>query len=58
MGGKEVWEEKEFQDGKDNEQLNDDDGPELFAQSHVSESVGVQVIDPIEETLFVHRLAV
>jgi hypothetical protein len=47
MCGKEVRKEKEFQDSKDNEELNDNNSPELFAQSHMSESVGVQVVGPI-----------
>jgi len=57
MGGEKVGKEKELQDGEDDEQLDENDGPQGLAQRHVAETVSIEVIGPIEKTLLVHRLA-
>ena len=43
----EVGQEEQFQHHKDDEQLDEDDGPQRPAQAHVPESVDVEVVCPI-----------
>ena len=50
-----VGEEEQLQHHEDDEQLNQDDGPQRLTQAHVPESVGVEVVDPVEKTVLPHR---
>ena len=50
----EIGEKEELQDDEDDEQLNQDDSPERFAQTHVAEPVVIEVEDTIQEALFFH----
>jgi hypothetical protein len=47
MGADIVGKEKYFQDGKNDEQLNQDDCPQRSSQRHLSETVSVEVVNPI-----------
>ena len=50
-----VGKEENFQDGKDDEELDENDGPEGFPQCHIAESFIVQVVGSVPETIFSHR---
>jgi hypothetical protein len=54
----EVGEEEHFQDGKDDEELDEDNGPQRTPQFHVLETVVVEVEDSVDETIFPHRPSV
>jgi len=49
-----VGEEKELQHGKDDEQLDEDDGPEGAPQRHAAESVIVEMECFVEEVVLFH----
>jgi len=46
-GIQEIGEKEKFQDNKDNEELNQDNGPELPADGHFPEAVYVKVPDAL-----------
>ena len=52
----EIGEEKDLEHHKDDEQLDEYDGPQRPAQAHVPETVGVEVVDTIEKVVLPHRL--
>ena len=52
----EIGKEKELQYHKDDEQLDEDDGPQRPAQAHVPETIDVEVVDAIEKMVLSHRL--
>ena len=47
MGADIVWKEEYLQDGKNNEQLNQDNRPQCSPQRHLTEAVSVEVVNPI-----------
>ena len=51
----EIGEEKYLEHHKDDEQLDEDDGPQRLAQAHVPETIDVEVVDPIEKVVLSHR---
>ena len=51
----EVGEKEDLENHEDNEQLDQDNGPQCLAEAHIPETVVIEVIDPVEESLSVHR---
>ena len=51
----EVGEEKHLQHSKDDKQLDEDDGPERFAQFHRPESIVIQIEDFLEKVVLCHH---
>jgi hypothetical protein len=49
VGGEEVGKEEHFEHNEDDEELDEDDEPQGFAQSHVLESIVVEVPCPAPE---------
>ena len=46
-----VGEEKQFEDKEDDEEFDEDDQPQGAPEHHVAETVGVEVIDAVDQTV-------
>jgi hypothetical protein len=44
-----IWEKEPFENGKHDKKFDGYEQPELFAHTHVGESVIVKMIDPFEK---------
>ena len=51
----EIRKEENLEYSENNEQLDDDDGPQRLAEAHGAEPVIVEVEDPMEKTVLIHR---
>ena len=51
-----VGKEKQFQDKKDDEELDKDNQPQRTPQHHVAEAIGVEVVYPVQQTMFLAHL--
>ena len=54
----EVREEKILKDSEHDEEFDEDDGPQRFAETHVTKSVVIKVECPVPKTVFVHRSSI
>ena len=51
----EVGEKEDLENHEDNEQFDQDNRPQCLAEAHIPETVVIEVKDPVEESLSVHR---
>ena len=50
----EIWEEKDFQHNKDNEQFDENHCPKCFPNCHVFEPIVIQVPNSMPKSSFLH----